>query len=99
HTQNHFDGTNPGYSAEYIYKNLSACQKDIESHLGSVEPIMIYPYGHYNSAYIAQANKAGIFMGVTVHEGAAINLDDLMQVPRVRVHGKEDFENFKRLVS
>lgn len=99
HTQDHFDGTNKKYSADFIFQNLSGCQNDISSHLGSVEPIMIYPYGHYNAVYLTQAKKAGFVMGVTVHEGDVINLDDLMEIPRVRVHGREDFERFKRLIS
>jgi hypothetical protein len=37
-------------------------------------------------------------MGVTVHFGDTINLDNLMEIPRVRVHGKEDFEMFKKLL-
>jgi len=99
HTQNHFDGTNKKYSADYIFQNLSGCQNDIQTHLASVEPIMIYPYGHYNQAYLEQAKKAGFVMGITVHEGNLVNLDNLMEVPRARIHGKEDFERFKRLVS
>jgi peptidoglycan/xylan/chitin deacetylase (PgdA/CDA1 family) len=99
HTQNHFDGTNKKYSSDYIFQNLSGCQNDIQNHLGVAEPVMIYPYGHYNDVYLAQARKVGMVLGATVHEGDIINLDDLMQLPRVRVHGHEDFERFKRLVS
>ena len=99
HTQNHFDGLSPKYNSEYIFQNLSGCQQDIVDHLGAVEPILIYPYGRYNESYIKEANRAGIIMGLTVHEGDAINLDDLMEIPRVRVHGKEDFEKFKRLAA
>jgi len=99
HTQNHFDGTNKKFNADYIYQNLSGSIADIQNHLGLTTNILIYPYGHYNSTYIGQAKKAGFVMGVTVHEGSLINLDDLMQTPRIRVHGHEDFERFKRLVS
>ena len=99
HTQNHFDGLGRKYTTEYIFQNLSGCQKDIIDHLGKAEPVMIYPYGRYNENYIKQANRAGVIMGVTVHEGDVINLDDLMEIPRVRVHGKEDFERFKRLAA
>lgn len=99
HTQNHFDGTNPKFDANYIFENLSGCQKDLAEYLATTEPILIYPYGHYNSAYIAQAKKAGFAMGITVHEGKLVNLDDLMEIPRIRIHANEDFEIFKKLVS
>lgn len=99
HTQNHFDGTNPKFTAAYIFQNLSGCQSDLQNHLGSAEPVLIYPYGHYNPTYLEEAKKAGFVMGITVHEGDIVNLDNLMEVPRVRIHGREDFERFKRLVS
>ncbi len=99
HTQNHFDGLETKYTPEYIFQNLSGCQLDIKNHLGIAEPIMIYPYGRYNASYIKQANRTGIIMGVTVHEGDIINLDNLMEIPRVRVHGHQNFEKFKLLVA
>ncbi len=98
HTQNHFDGTNPKFDAAYIFENLSGCQKDLSDHLGSMEPILIYPYGHYASIYLEQARQAGFAMGLTVHEGNVVNLDNLMEVPRVRIHSHEDFEIFKKLM-
>jgi len=99
HTQNHFDGTNPKFDAAYIYNNLSGCQQDLRSHLADVEPILIYPYGHYNAQYLEQAGKAGFILGVTTREGKIINLGDLMQIPRIRIHSQENFEKFKKLVS
>lgn len=98
HTQNHFDGSNPKYSSEYIYENLSGCQQDIKNHLNDVESFMIYPYGHSTATYIAQAKKVGFVMGITVHEGSLINLDDLMHIPRVRVRAEESLEEFAKSI-
>ena len=98
HTQNHFDGTNKKFTPDYIFQNLSGCRQDIKNHLGFETQILVYPYGHYNSEYIAQATKAGFIMGVTVHEGNVVNLDDLMQLPRIRVHGRETLERFQELI-
>lgn len=98
HTQNHFDGLSPKFDAAYIFQNLSGCQKDLNDHLGLTMPILIYPYGHYNSTYLEQSRKAGFVMGVTVREGNVINLDDLMQLPRIRIHSSQDFEKFKEQI-
>jgi peptidoglycan/xylan/chitin deacetylase (PgdA/CDA1 family) len=99
HTQTHFDGTNPKFSAEFIYQNLTGSVADIASRLGFNTSILVYPYGHYNQTYIAQAQKAGFVMGVTVHEGSVVNLDDLMQVPRIRVHGAETLDEFEKIIT
>jgi peptidoglycan/xylan/chitin deacetylase (PgdA/CDA1 family) len=99
HTQNHFDGKNSKFSQDYIFQNLTGSIQDIKEHLGLATKVLIYPYGHYTPAYIQQAKKAGFVMGITVHEGNVINLDNLMEVSRVRVHGNEPLEKFQRLVS
>jgi peptidoglycan/xylan/chitin deacetylase (PgdA/CDA1 family) len=99
HTQNHFDGQNPKFTASYIFQNLSASISDIYNNLGTTTNILIYPYGHYTDSYITQAKKSGFVMGVTVHEGKLINLDDLMRIPRVRVHGQETLERFQKIIT
>lgn len=99
HTQDHFDGTNPGYSDQFILDNLSNAQKDIQQHLGTKPlPVLIYPYGHYSQRYIAIAEKAGISMGLTEHSGKHVYFDDLMQTPRIRVHGSETMDQFEESV-
>ncbi len=96
HTENHFDGSNPKYSKDYILNNFNNCQKSIITHLGNLKPYLIYPYGHYTDMYLEQVRNAGFVMGLTVHEGSNINLENLMQVPRVRVSGGEALEDFKK---
>lgn len=97
HTQNHFLGKDKKYTADYIYANLSGSRKDIEDHLGKTTRILIYPYGSYTPEYIEQAKKAGFVMGLTVHFGDTIDTKNLMQVPRLRVNGGEDFAKFKKM--
>jgi peptidoglycan/xylan/chitin deacetylase (PgdA/CDA1 family) len=99
HTQNHFDGKNPKFSPNYIYQNLNGSIADIKNNLGFTTNILVYPYGHCTDTYIAQAQKAGFVMGVTVHEGKLINLDNLMEIPRVRVHGAETLEEFEKIIT
>ena len=98
HTENHFDGTNRKFDSAFIFQNLTNCKRDIAEHLGTQTNILIYPYGHYNQFYIEQAKKVGFQLGLTVHPGAEIDLENLMEMPRVRVHGHEDFEMFKKLL-
>ncbi|MDR3642891.1 MAG: polysaccharide deacetylase family protein [Candidatus Doudnabacteria bacterium] len=95
HTQTHFDGSNPKYTAGYIYGELSGSMADIKNRLDITTNILIYPYGHYTPTYIVEAKKAGYVMGITVHEGDIVNLDDLMRIPRVRVHGAETLRRFE----
>lgn len=94
HTQNHFDGTSKKYNSDYIYSNLYGCQKDLTTHLGSAEPYLIYPYGHYTQEYIIQAQRAGFVMSLTVHGGSTVYTSDLMRIPRVRVHPSEPLDKF-----
>lgn len=98
HTQNHFYGKDPKYSADYIFENLSGCQEDIKSHLGETEPFLIYPYGAYTPMYIEQAKKAGFVMAFTIHYGQFIDSENLMQSPRVRINGDEDLKQFERVM-
>ena len=99
HTQTHFDGSNPKFNSDYIYRELNGSILDIKNNLGFTTNVLIYPYGHYTQTYIEQAKKAGFVMGITVHEGKIINLDNLMEVPRVRVHGQETTEKFIKILT
>lgn len=98
HTQNHFDGTNPSVTREYVLKDLKDSITDLNQHLGIASDLLIYPYGHYNEDYVKAAKEAGFVMGVTVHEGAVINPDQLMEVPRIRVHGHEGLKTFQDIL-
>lgn len=96
HTQNHFDGSNPKYTDDYIFKNLSGCQDSLKKYLGNTEHYLIYPFGHSTENYITQAKKVGFVLGLTVHEGTLINTEDLMHIPRVRVHPGETLMQFQK---
>lgn len=98
HSQNHFDGTNAKFNPEYIYQNLSNSILDIQNHLGFTTQVLIYPYGHYTNTYIKEAKKAGFLIALTVHEGNFVNLSNLMEIPRVRVHGKQNLEKLKEII-
>jgi peptidoglycan/xylan/chitin deacetylase (PgdA/CDA1 family) len=94
HTQDHFDGSNPKYKADEIYKNLLNSRQDILDHVGVDTNIIIYPFGHSTAMYREEAQKAGFVMGLTVEFGREVDPKNLMLVPRVRVHGIESLEGF-----
>ncbi len=92
HTQDHFDAKDPKYKPDFIQNNLYGSYQDIQEHLGTTTNILIYPYGHYNTQYIQLARKAGFSMGITVHEGNRVNLDNMMEVPRIRVNHNQNMK-------
>jgi len=98
HTQDHFDGKNPKYSESFILSNLKGSIADIQTHLGFTTNILIYPYGRYTPKYIKLAEEAGFKLGITVHSGNAVNLDNLMEIPRVRVHNSTTLESFAKMM-
>lgn len=98
HTQDHFDGTNPKYDEKFILRNLTDSRKDFENNLGQSLPILVYPFGRYNQKYIGLAKQAGFEMGITTKEGKKILLDNLMEIPRIRIHGENSLEIFQERI-
>lgn len=98
HTQDHFDGKNPKYSEKFISDNLKGSIADIQNHLGFVTNVLIYPYGQYTPRYLKLAEEAGFKIGVTVHSGSVVGLNNLMEIPRVRVHNNTTLEKFAKSV-
>lgn len=99
HTNSHFDGTNPKYSLDYERDDIVQSLKELKSHLNTSTNILIYPYGHYNEQYRQAMHAAGVVMGVTEIHSANVNLSDLDEVPRLRVHGRESLTTFERVVN
>lgn len=99
HTNSHFDGTNPKYSLAYERDDIAQSLKELKSHLNTSTNILIYPYGHYNEQYRQAMHAAGVVMGVTEIHSADVNLSDLDEVPRLRVHGRESLTTFERVIN
>lgn len=98
HTHNHFDGTSPKFSYEYILKNLKASKDLIKQKVGEETHILVYPFGHFTPIYIQAARAAGFNTGLTVRFGKFQWQDNPMEIPRIRVHGEEDLETFKMVL-
>lgn len=99
HTQNHFDGTSAKFNDQYVFDNLSGSRADLARELGSASDILVYPYGHFSQAYITEAKKAGFVMALTTAFGEWVNPENLMEVPRVRVHGQEPLDRFIEILT
>jgi peptidoglycan/xylan/chitin deacetylase (PgdA/CDA1 family) len=98
HTQDHFDGTDPKYDEKFILRNLNDSRKDLENNLGQSLPVLVYPFGRYNEKYIQLARQAGFEIGVTTKEGKKNFPDNLMEIPRIRIHGEESLEIFQKMI-
>lgn len=98
HTQDHFDGTSPKYSEGFILRNLSDSRKDLKTNLNIDNKILIYPFGRFNDRYIELAKQAGFEMGITTKESKLIFLDNLMEIPRIRVSPSQNLEQFKEMI-
>ena len=99
HTQDHFDGSSRKYNYEFIKENLTGSQQDLAQELGIGSHILIYPYGHFTAEYIQAAQDSGFDMALTVAYGSRVDPSNLMQVPRVRVHGNETLERFIEILT
>jgi peptidoglycan/xylan/chitin deacetylase (PgdA/CDA1 family) len=99
HTQDHFDGTSSKYNYEFIKQNLAGSQVDLARELGIGAHILIYPYGHFSADYIKAAQEDGFNMALTTAYGNHVDLENLMQVPRVRVHGNETLVRFIEILT
>lgn len=99
HTENHFDGSSTKFDAQYIRQNLEQSLRELETRLGSVPRILVYPYGHYTQEYIKVAQQVGFVMALTTHYGRHVDVHNLMLTPRVRVHGFETMEKFEESIT
>lgn len=99
HTENHFDGSSSKFDAKYIQENLEQSLRELESRLGPIPRILVYPYGHYTPAYIESAQQVGFVMALTTHYGRHVDVHNLMLTPRVRVHGHGTMEKFEESIT
>ena len=97
HTQNHFDGSNPKFTADYIFQNLSGCKQALANHAITTK-ILIYPYGHYTDTYLQQAKDAGFVMGLKEGGQFYNPNENIMEVTRIAVRGGESLQKFEMVL-
>lgn len=98
HTQDHFDGTNYKYEDAFILRNLTGSRQDIKDNLAVDTKIIVYPFGNYDERYIKLAKEAGYLMGVAINDNKKIHLDNLFEIPRLRVNNSTTLAGFKKMI-
>lgn len=99
HTQDHFDGTSSAYDNGFILRNLKTSREDIKSNAGADTKVLVYPFGRYNEKYLNFVKEAGFEVGITTEEGKKVKLDNLYEIPRIRISGSTTLSGFKKLLA
>jgi peptidoglycan/xylan/chitin deacetylase (PgdA/CDA1 family) len=98
HTENHLDLTSPVYSAADLRREIFGAKEILESKLGHPVNFFVYPYGHYNAHIEDLLDKAGYKMAFTTKFGTVMRSKTMLSEPRVRIHGINGLEKFRKLV-
>jgi peptidoglycan/xylan/chitin deacetylase (PgdA/CDA1 family) len=93
HSYNHFDFSKHSY-ADQEY-SIAKSTVDITDNLGFTPAYFIYPYGTYNADTENILSVHGYVMAFTTAYGFAQKGENLLEIPRVRVHGKEILSRFE----
>jgi peptidoglycan/xylan/chitin deacetylase (PgdA/CDA1 family) len=83
-------------SKDQVYQdyNIAKSTVDLTQELGSPPSYFIYPYGKYNSTTEQVLKDHGYVMSFTTSYGFVRRGQNLLELPRVRVHGAETLPTF-----
>jgi peptidoglycan/xylan/chitin deacetylase (PgdA/CDA1 family) len=74
--------------------NIAKSTVDLTAELGTPPTYFIYPYGKYNSITEQTLKNHGYVMSFTTAYGFVKPGENLLELPRVRVHGAESLQTF-----
>jgi len=74
--------------------NIAKSTVDLTGELGTPPIYFIYPYGKYNSITEQTLKNHGYVMSFTTAYGFVKPAENLLELPRVRVHGIESLQTF-----
>ncbi len=97
HTENHLDLTSKVYSEADLHREIFDSKSILEDKLGVTVDFFIYPYGKYNDQVMGMVKAAGYKMAFTTAYGQDLSKDNLLALPRVRVHGQDGLEKLKKV--
>lgn len=99
HTVSHPDLTT--LNPERLDFELIESKRVLESGLGTKVTSVAYPAGAFNRAVSKASEKAGYLAAWKKGGGPVypVNATTPYELPRIRIHGKTDFEKFKRRVA
>lgn len=98
HTKNHLDLTSLKYSESDLTREIIESKTMLEQKLGVSVDFFVYPYGKYNYHTKELLKSAGYKMAFTTKFGIIINPKNLLETPRVRVHGQNGLEKLKKIL-
>lgn len=93
HSFSHFDFSKHNYTDQEY--SIAKSTMDINDNLGFTPTYFIYPYGTYNTDTENILTAHGYVMALTTAYGFAQKGENLLEIPRIRVHGKEVLPRFE----
>jgi peptidoglycan/xylan/chitin deacetylase (PgdA/CDA1 family) len=98
HSRSHPDLTQGCDYGCLVYQLLGSIES-IEAHTGERPRYFCYPGGRYDKAVLALLPQVGVRAAVTTQGGTLHTNDRLLELPRVRVRGTTDLDDFAWLLS
>jgi len=83
-----------GRSYDYLVYQTLGVQEAIHYHTGRLPRFFCYPSGRYDDNLIAVLESAGYWGAVTTEWGRTHTRENLLEMPRVRIHGAGTLESF-----
>jgi|SRR5579872_1238525 len=96
HSEYHMDFTNPIYPESMKLAEVSDCKSNLENQLGVDSATFVYPYGHFNSDLQSILKNQRFDLAFTTAYGFVNKGQNPLELPRVRVHGREMLEIFAK---
>jgi peptidoglycan/xylan/chitin deacetylase (PgdA/CDA1 family) len=96
HSRHHIDFKDPKYSYQTKFDEIAGCKQDLKDNFGIETSTFIYPYGHFNAEVVKILKAAGFKMAFTTAFGSVNKGQDLLLLPRVRVHGSEQMQTYQK---
>ncbi|MBZ0295999.1 MAG: polysaccharide deacetylase family protein [Anaerolineae bacterium] len=85
HTKSHQSLTERDY--DFLVYEMLGSRESLAGHTGQGTHMFSYPAGRYDDATLAVAGQLGIWRAVTTEAGMLHTTDNMLEMPRVRVHG------------
>lgn len=90
--------SHPDFSSKSVTDQtyeFTKSDSDFSANLGFVPDYFIYPYGKYNDTTLSLLQSNGFLMAFTTAYGFVKPGENLLELPRVRVHGAETMQKFE----
>jgi len=97
HTVEHKDMRNRDH--DWLVYQILGAEESIEAHTGVRPRFFCYPSGDFDDAVLRELRAAGVEAAFTTNDGAYDYSDDVLRLPRVRIHGSTSLETFAQLLT